>query len=344
MLGEEFGDLAALLVGDQPHRDLGVGFGREDRLGALAGVAAPDAADVQARADARALERRIAFLTSYVLDIQELLVFLQVEGSAGEHLPVLAGELNYLVVEAWDVHPAVLVMERRDHLAQHRDWIGDGSAVMTGVQVLVGAGDLDFEVGQSTHAAVDGRHFLGDHGGIGNQTDIGRQALLVLLYPSRKVRTADFLLALEHELDVVVQLPCADEELERLDVHEELALVVVCAAAPDGPVMYDGLEGVCAPLIQRLRRLDIVVPVDQDGLEGRVNHFLAIYDGVAVGRRDFREVGAGLHEEDGQPFGTAAHVILVLSLRADGRDAQQRKQLFVETFLVLFDVILHIKR
>ena len=65
------------------------------------------------------------------------------------------------------------------------------------------------------------------------------------------------------------------------------------------------------------------MPVDQDGLEGRVNHFLAIYDGVAVGRRDFREVGAGLHEEDGQPLGTAAHVVLVLSLRADGRDAQQ---------------------
>ena len=87
--------------------------------------------------------------------------------------------------------------------------------------------------------------------------------------------------------------------------------------------MYDGLEGVRAPLLQRLGRLHVVVAVDQYGPEGRVDELLAVYDGVPVGRRDLGEVRPGFHQQDGQPLGAAPHVRLVLLLGADGRNPQQ---------------------
>ena len=53
-------DLAVVLVGDEAGADLRGGPGRDDRLGALAGVAAPDAVDVEGRARRQALEQRVA--------------------------------------------------------------------------------------------------------------------------------------------------------------------------------------------------------------------------------------------------------------------------------------------
>ncbi len=55
-------DLARGLVGDQAHRDLGVGLGGDHGLGALAGEAGPDAVDVQRGSHPDPLERRIAGL------------------------------------------------------------------------------------------------------------------------------------------------------------------------------------------------------------------------------------------------------------------------------------------
>ena len=100
VLGEQFCYHRTALVRDQAHRYLGVRFRRKDGLGAFPGVAAPDAADVEAGTDAGALEGGIAFLAAERPDVQEFLVFLLVIGGAGEHPAVGTGELHDIVVEA----------------------------------------------------------------------------------------------------------------------------------------------------------------------------------------------------------------------------------------------------
>ena len=215
------------------------------------------------------------------------------------------------------------------------------------MQVLVRACDLDFQVTQTAHPAVDGRHLVGNHRGVGHQADIRLEQSLVLLHPGGKRWRADLLFAFEKELDVVSQFSACEQILESLDVHEKLAFVVVCAPPPDGILAgcgirpYHGLEGVCAPEFQRLRRLHVIMPVHQHGLGLRVDDLAAENDRIAVGGEHLGLVGTGLHQQHGESFRAAAHVVLVRGLGADGRNPQYGKQFFEKPFLVLLDVFFH---
>ena len=64
----------------------------------------------------------------------------------------------------------------------------------------------------------------------------------------------------------MLKLTGAYQELERLDVHEQLTLIIIGSAAPDGIVMNYRLKGVGLPFLQRFGRLHIVVSVHQNGL------------------------------------------------------------------------------
>jgi hypothetical protein len=68
---EELEDPLRSLVDDEAAADLGVGVGRDDRLGPLALEPAPDAVDVEGRAGALALERRVAGLADELGDTEE---------------------------------------------------------------------------------------------------------------------------------------------------------------------------------------------------------------------------------------------------------------------------------
>jgi len=76
------------------------------------------------------------------------------------------------------------------------------------------------------------------------------------------VRTAHLLLALEDEADRKRQL--AERALVRLDraqSRDQVALVVRDAARPDATIADVGPEGLVAPQLERLGRLDVVVVV-----------------------------------------------------------------------------------
>ncbi len=64
----------------------------------------------------------------------------------------------------------------------------------------------------------------------------------------------------------MLQLAGAYQELKSLDVHEQLTLVIVGSATPDGIVVDYRLKGVGLPFLQRFGRLHIVVSVHQNGL------------------------------------------------------------------------------
>ena len=64
----------------------------------------------------------------------------------------------------------------------------------------------------------------------------------------------------------MLELACTHKELERLDMHKELALVIIGSAAPDGVVVDYGLKGIGLPFLQGFGRLHVVVAVHQHGL------------------------------------------------------------------------------
>ena len=137
------------------------------------------------------------------------------------------------------------------------------------------------------------------------------------------------------------ELAAAHQVLKGLDVHEQLALVVVGPAAPDGPVVDLRVEGIVVPFVQRLHWLDVVVAVDQHGTGLRVDDLLAEDDRMAGGLADAGFVGARFEQQVGEGLGAEIHICLVFGLGADGWDAQERKQLFEEALPVLLDVFFH---
>ena len=260
---------------------------------------------------------------------------------------VFGRKFHHVVVETGDGDAAVGIVERSDEGAELVDGIGHRAAVMAGMEVLVGPRHLHFQVGQTAHAAIDGRHLFAYHGGVGDQHHIGLQEILVGLDPGGQGAAANLFLAFEDELDIVPELAGAQQEFEGLDVHEQLALVVVGATAVDSLLTggwilrYHGLEGVRAPFLQRLRGLYVVMAVYQYRLFGTkvlvtVNYGVTgrfIHPGI---------IGPGFFQEFRKPLGASVHIGLVLGFGAHGRDTQKGKQLFKEALTVFLDKSFHL--
>ena len=174
------------------------------------------------------------------------------------------------------------------------------------------------------------------------------EIIVVSETPGGEGGTAHFLFTLEDDFHVMPEEPLLVQEPESLQVHEQLALVVVRATGvdrflPGGRVLgEDRLERVRTPLVQRLRRLHVVVAVHENRLRGAGHGLATEDDGISRGLIDGGLVGAGREEEFRQAAGAAVHVGLVFRLRADGGDAQQGEELLEEAFAVLFDIGFHL--
>ena len=210
------------------------------------------------------------------------------------------------------------------------------------MEVAVRTGDLHDHVAETAQTGGDGRRVGGDHARVGNEDDVALEQVFVLLTEAVELRAADLLLALKHELDVALQGAGFHQVLERFGVHERLTLVVVGTASPNLAVLDDGLERLGVPELDRIHGHHVVVAIDQYGLGGGVDDFLTHHDGVALCGVDVALVGAGGHDELLPTLGATHHVVLVLTLRTDGRDAQQAEQFVQKTGFVLFNVILDV--
>ena len=125
--------------------------------------------------------------------------------------------------------------------------------------------------------------------------------------------------------------------LQRLQVHEDLALVVHRAPGVDAAVPLVGLEGRGGPLVKRLRRLDVVVPIDQEGrgIGARLlplpqHHWMA---------RGLQDLGHQAHVAHAlcQPSGGRLDVSLVLRARTDGGDPEEVEEFLLEAGLLPVD-------
>ena len=97
-----------------------------------------------------------------------------------------------------------------------------------------------------------------------------------------EVHAADFFFALDEELDVERQAAgLLQVRLDRLDVHEHLALVVGGAARVDLAVAHRRLERRAGPQIDRIDRLHVVVAVEEDRRLARRVQPVAVDDRIA---------------------------------------------------------------
>ena len=152
MVGQELRNLLMVLMRHQSARHLGVGLGGKHRLGTLARITAPDAADIERRAATVALQGAVTFLAEQGFHANGLLVLLFVEGDAGNHVALFLRHFLHIVIEAGHGDASVLVRQAGNQLAEHVDGIGHRAAKMPGVQVAVGTCHLYLPVGQSAQA------------------------------------------------------------------------------------------------------------------------------------------------------------------------------------------------
>ena len=157
------GNLLVVLVGHQAAGEFGVGLRRQHGLGAFACVAAPHSAKVEAGTHAHALDLGVAFLAAQSLHTEAVLVVFLIVRCHIEQFALAGGTFNDVVVEMRNGDVVVFVGAFGNHLAQGVERVGHAAAEEAGVEVGVGAGDLDFPIGQAAQASGDARHVGGNH-------------------------------------------------------------------------------------------------------------------------------------------------------------------------------------
>ncbi len=138
------------------------------------------------------------------------------------------------------------------------------------MQIAIGAGDGDLGVSESPQEGGDRRAVLVPLPGVANEGEIGFELLGMRIEEGRQRRAAQFLLALQEHGHVDRQPPLGLEPgAAGLDEGHELALVVGGAAGDDHWAITRILgetrrEGRSAPGLQRVRRLHVVMAVEED--------------------------------------------------------------------------------
>ena len=118
-----------------------------------------------------------------------------------------------------------------------------------------------------------------------------------------------------------------DPGLGALDVREHLAFVVGGAAGVDVAVAAHGLERRRRPLLQRIGRLNVVMPVDQRRRGPGDVRRLAVDQRMAAGGNHL-VAETELVELVGHPGCRPLHVRLPLRVGADAGDPQEFAQFF----------------
>ena len=158
------------------------------------------------------------------------------------------------------------------------------------------------------------------------------------------MRAANLLLALQEVLHVAGKpVSCAHKGLDGCQAHGDGPLVVGDAPAVEPAVTLRRLEGRSRPLLQRLRRLHVVVVVEEDGAV-RAALEVGEDDGVARLRRGRRgDGGPKLGQHIADKLGA---LVYAKALRADAGLAAEAQQSLYSGVCggpdVLFNSVVHV--
>ena len=166
------------------------------------------------------------------------------------------------------------------------------------------------------------------HGAVGRHHEIAGEAVLEARDRRCEIRTAALLLALDQHLDVDRQPPALpDDRFRGQDRDEQGTLVVRHAAGEQAPVALAGFEGRRGPKLERIRRLHVVVAVDQDRWRPGCVAPLRRHDRMAARRHGLDTLEAGALKPTGDPGGRLGHGGAIGGIGADARDAAEGPEL-----------------
>ncbi len=233
-------------------------------------------------------------------------------------------------IKAGDVDLAVRAFEPRQEACQLFVGVGCGAAVLTRVEIGLGSADCYFRVAETTQRRVDGwparrdvRHVRNDHG-------IGANALRLALDQIEQNFGAVLLLTLDQEPEVDRGVGGID----RLQQAEDLPLVVGRAAGVELAVALCRLERWSRPLGERVRRLHVVVSVDQQRRRtGNVGTF-GPNDRMCVAAKKRDVVTAETPQLGADPLCGGTAILVVCGQCRDGRNPQKLVQLAQQSFLI----------
>ena len=139
---------------------------------------------------------------------------------------------------------------------------------------------------------------------------------------------AELLLALDEKVEVDTG-PAAG--LDRFQETEDLALVVGGATGEQAAAAHGRLERRRLPLVERVRRLHVVVPVDEQGR--RAGHFRphTPHDGMRFARDELHLAAAEAPQLAGHPFRGRPAIGVVRGKRRDRGDAEESGELVEQT-------------
>jgi hypothetical protein len=116
--------------------------------------------------------------------------------------------------------------------------------------------------------------------------------------------------------------------LDRLDVHEHLALVIGRPAGVDLAVAHGRLERRRRPQVHRIHRLHVVVAVEEDRRPPRRAEPVAVDDRVSRRVEQGNVLQPGAAQRLGGPLGRPPYIRRMLWQRADAGNCQILLQLF----------------
>ena len=245
----------------------------------------------------------------------------------------------YLVVEARNQDPAPSVLQLRDDMRERNERIGRRAAIHPGMKIDPGAARLDLGIDHAAQTDTKCRQLRREHLGVGYQREVGLEPVCMGAQELRKCLAAYLLLAFEDDPDVQGQLATRgrQQRLKRFQMHVHLALVVDRAAGIEVAAALGRLKGGREPLVERVRRLNIIVPVAKAGGRAVRMEPVSVHQRVPAGRRLDQ---LDMFHADAPEFGrervcSRAHIFLVLGQRRHRGDAQQRLQLVDEALGVL---------
>ena len=214
------------------------------------------------------------------------------------------------------------------------------------MHVALAAAQIDLAIDETAKPVANRRHAAVEHRRIRDDDEVGAKLLLVRADEIVEVDAAHLFFAFEEELDVHRQAAVLFQmRLDGLEVHEHLALVVGRAARVELAVADGGLERRRLPQVERIHRLHVVVPVEEDGRRARRAQPVAVDDRVARRVDELHVLETDAPHLIAAPLRAAPHVRGVLGQRADAGNRQQTFQL-VEIFLAVHvdevDHVVHI--
>ncbi len=207
------------------------------------------------------------------------------------------------------------------------------------MEITVWALHVNLVVGDSTQAVGDGRNAGGELAAVAHHDAIAGQPVAVFGKIVFQCPAADLLLALDEELEIHRQ-PAFDgnPRLGAFDVREHLAFVVRRAAGIEFAVATGRLEGGGSPLFHRIGRLHVVMAVDQ-GRRGAGHRGRLGVDQRMARRRDHLGGKPKFSKLIGHPIGGSVHVVAMVRVGADARNAEKFAQFLLESCSVGIQIL-----